>query len=89
MQKRNQMRKLLVKVYNLIRQRFSECVAERRFFVPDMAYREALWMLKKDDHVEKEDSKEILGKDETEENSGALECENDTEEKLSENEESS
>ena len=45
-----------------------------------MAYREALWMLKKDDHEEKEDSKEILGKNESDENVGALEGEDDTEE---------
>ena len=44
------------KAYKLIRQRLSECADEGSFFVPDMAYRQALWMLNKDDHEEKEDS---------------------------------
>ena len=44
------------KAYKLIRQRLSECADEGSFFVPDMAYRQALWMLNKDDQEEKEDS---------------------------------
>ena len=46
------------RAYNLIRQRLSECTAEGGFFVPDVAYREALWKLKKCDHEEKEDGEE-------------------------------
>ena len=45
-----------------------------------MAYREALWMLNKDDHEEKEDSKETPGKNETDENVEASEGDTDTEE---------
>jgi hypothetical protein len=38
-------------------------------FVPDMVYQEALWMLKKCDHEEKEGSEENQGNEEGKENS--------------------
>jgi hypothetical protein len=75
------------RAYNLIRQRLSECAAERRVFVPDMAYREALWKLKKCDHEEKEDREENQGNEEGKENSDTLESEKESEnEAASENE---
>ena len=76
------------RAYNLIRQRLSECAAERRFFVPNMAYREALWKLKKFYHDEKEDNEENQGYEEGKDNSDNLESEVDSEnEKESEKEE--